>query len=215
MKIFVVDDHVIFREGLTAIIQREPDIQLVGVAGTVKDTVEMVSITKPDVVLMDFSLPDGTGADATVRILEKYPDCKIIFLTISEHDENLLAAIRSGAKGYLIKNMSPAKLVSAIRSVYQGESAISRSMTLRLMEEFSRKVAPAPSKSSAFGNLSPRETDVLRAVAEGLSNQEIADRLFLSENTVKYHVHSILEKLDLKNRKAAAKYAKDNGLKEE
>ena len=209
MKIIVVDDHVLFREGLVAIVRSEPDIEIVGQAGTVQEAVEMVKKLKPDMVLMDFTLPDGTGADATRAILMEHPKCKIIFLTMSEEDEHLFAAIRSGAKGYLLKNMHPAKLISTLRSVQKGESALSRSMTLRLMEELARtKEPPGPGDPT----LTRRELEVLRELTSGLSNQEIAERLFISENTVKYHVHSILEKLNLSDRRDAALYAREHGL---
>lgn len=209
MKIIVVDDHVLFREGLAAIVRSESDIEIVGQAGTVHEAIEIVSALKPDMVLMDFGLPDGTGADATQAILKEHPECKIVFLTMSEEDENLFAAIRSGAKGYLLKNMHPSKLVSALRSVQQGESALSRSMTLRLMEELARTKAPSQMSDPT---LTRRELEVLRELALGLSNAEIAEHLFISENTVKYHVHSILEKLGLSDRRDAAIYAREHGL---
>lgn len=209
MKIIIVDDHVLFREGLAAIIRSESDMEVIGQAGTVQEAIEIVRELKPEMVLMDFGLPDGTGADATRTILNKHPECKIIFLTMSEEDEDLFAAIRSGAKGYLLKNMHPSKLISTLRSVQKGESALSRSMTLRLMEELARtKEPPRPGDPT----LTRRELEVLRELASGLSNQEIAERLFISENTVKYHVHSILEKLNLSDRRDAALYAREHGL---
>jgi two-component system NarL family response regulator len=209
MKIIIVDDHVLFREGLAAIIRSETDIEIMGQAGSVQEAIELVKILKPDLVLMDFGLPDGTGADATRAILKEYPQCKIVFLTMSEEDEHLFAAIRSGAKGYLLKNMRPSKLISTLRSVQQGESALSRSMTLRLMEELARSKASSP---TADPTLTRREMEVLRELASGVSNQEIAQHLFISENTVKYHVHSILEKLNLSDRRDAAIYAREHGL---
>jgi len=212
LKLVIVDDHTLFREGLASIIQLEPDIEVSGLAGTVQEAVEVVRQLKPDMVLMDYSLPDGTGAEATRLVLDEHPDCKVIFLTMSDTDENLFAAIRSGAKGYLVKNMSPSKLVTTIRSVQQGESALSRSMTLRLMEELSRTKEPERLGDSSLAKLTRRETDVLRELATGLTNKEIAKRLYISENTVKYHVHSILEKLNLSDRRAAAKFAKENGV---
>jgi len=211
MKIVIVDDHVLFREGLTAIIGSEPDIEIIGQAGTVQEAIEMVKISKPDMVLMDFGLPDGTGAEATRAILQEHPECKVVFLTMSEEDDDLIAAIRSGAKGYLLKNMQPAKLVSSLRSVQKGESALSRSMTLRLMEELARtKESQRPGEGDP--TLTRRELEVLRELASGLSNLEIAERLFISENTVKYHVHSILEKLNLSDRRDAAIYAREHNL---
>jgi DNA-binding NarL/FixJ family response regulator len=209
MKIVIVDDHVLFREGLAAIIRSESDIEILGQAGSVQEAVATVKALKPDMVLMDFGLPDGTGAEATRAILQEHPGCKVIFLTMSEQEEDLFAAIRSGAKGYLLKNMRPSKLISSLRSVQQGESAISRSMTLRLMEELARtKEAPRAGDPT----LTRRELEVLRELAAGFSNQEIARHLFISENTVKYHVHSILEKLNLSDRRDVANYVREHGL---
>lgn len=209
IRLIVVDDHILFREGLVAIVRSEPDIEVVGQAGSVQDVVELVDSLQPDIVLMDFKLPDGTGVDATRIILDKDPDCKIVFLTMSEEDENLFAAIRGGAKGYLLKNMQPTKLVATIRSVYKGESALSRTMTMRIMEEFARTKAP---EHAGDATLTHRELDVLREIASGFSNQEIAKHLVVSENTVKYHVHSILGKLGLSDRREAAEYARSHGL---
>lgn len=209
MKIIIVDDHVLFREGLASIIRSEPDVEIVGMAGTVQEAVDLARAVKPEIVLMDFSLPDGNGAEATRRILGEHPKCKIVFLTMSEEDENLFEAVRSGAKGYLLKNMQPKKLVVALRSVQKGESALSRSMTMRLMEELSRtKKTIHPADTT----LTHREVDVLRALASGMSNQEIAKHLVISENTVKYHVHSILGKLGLGDRREVANYAREHGF---
>lgn len=212
MKIVIVDDHNLFREGLAAILRQEADIEVIGLVGTVQDAVESVLRLKPDIVLMDFTLPDGTGVEATRKIIQAYPNCKVVFMTMSERDEDLLAAIRSGAVGYLLKNMSLPKLVASLRSVQQGESALSRSMTLRLMEELSRTKEPEPAGAPALGGLTSREREVLREIAAGKSNQEIAQQLFISENTVKYHVHSILEKLNLRDRKEAARFAIQHGV---
>jgi two-component system nitrate/nitrite response regulator NarL len=213
MRIIIVDDHNLFREGLAAIIQQEPDIEVVSLVGTVHEAVDVVPAMKPDLVLMDFSLPDGTGAEATQKIIQDFPACKVVFMTMSEKEEDLLAAIRSGAVGYLLKNMSPSKLVAALRSVQRGESALSRSMTLRVMQELSRTKAPELAGDPALGKLTPREEDILMELAAGKSNQEIARQLFISENTVKYHVHSILEKLNLQDRKEAARFAREHGVK--
>lgn len=209
MKLIIVDDHILFREGLASIIRSEADIEIAGMAGSVKEAVELAGSVQPDMILMDFSMPDGTGADATRLILQNNPKCKIVFLTMSEEDENLFDAIRSGAKGYLLKNMQPQKLVAALRAVQKGESALSRSMTMRLMEELSRtqKTEVVPDVT-----LTMREIDVIRSLASGLSNLQIADQLYISENTVKYHVHSILRKLGLSDRKELSQYAKERGF---
>ena len=210
MKLLIIDDHIIFREGLASIIRSEPDIEIAGMAGTVRDAVELAGKIKPDIILMDFNLPDGTGADATRLILDVHPDCGIVFLTMSEEDENLLAAIRSGAKGYLLKDMHPSKLIVAIRAVYKGESALSRSMTLSIMKELSQTKESGSTRGAP--TLTLRELDVLRAIATGKTNQEIGDELVLSINTVKYHVHSILDKLHLTSRREAVVYAREHGL---
>lgn len=213
IKLVIVDDHALFREGLASILRLEPDIEVCGLAGSVEEAVDVVDQLKPDMILMDFTMPDGTGAEATRLILEKHPDCKIVFLTMSDSDDNLFAAIRSGAKGYLLKNMSPSKLVVALRSVQEGESALSRSMTLRLMEELSRtKESNRLSNDVSLAQLTPRELEILQELSSGKSNKEIANQLFISENTVKYHVHSILDKLQLSDRRAAAKFAKEHGI---
>jgi two-component system, NarL family, nitrate/nitrite response regulator NarL len=209
IRLMIVDDHALFREGLASIIRSEPDIEITGLAGSVREAAEMARQVRPDMILMDFSLPDGTGADATRQILGEVPECKIVFLTMSEEDENLFDAIRAGARGYLLKNMQPSKLVVALRSVQNGESALSRNMTMRLMEELSRtKKSETPSDAT----LTLREIDVIRALASGQSNAEIAAQLFISENTVKYHVHSALGKLGLSDRRQLAAYARERGL---
>jgi DNA-binding NarL/FixJ family response regulator len=213
IRILIVDDHNLFREGLATIIQQEPDIEVVGMAGNVQEAVDAVRTLKPDIVLMDFTLPDGTGADATQQIVQEFPSCKVVFMTMSDRDEDLLMAIRSGAVGYLLKNMTPSKLVAALRSVKRGESALSRSMTLRVMEELSRTKNSEPSGDPALGKLTQREKDILIEITTGKSNKEIARQLVISENTVKYHVHSILEKLNLRNRKEAARFAREHGVK--
>ena len=210
LRIVVVDDHILFREGLVSIIRSDSNnIDVVGQAGSVREAVELVGSLKPDLVLMDFGLPDGTGVDATRAILKEDPECKIVFLTMSEEDDDLFSAVRSGAKGYLLKNMHPSKLAATIKSVYEGESALSRSMTLRLMEELARTKAP---EHKADPTLTNRELDVLRELSAGYSNSEIAEHLVVAENTVKYHVHSILGKLGLSDRREAAEYARQHGL---
>jgi DNA-binding NarL/FixJ family response regulator len=212
MRLIIVDDHNLFREGLAGILRQEPDIEVIGLVGTVNEAVDAVGTLKPDLVLMDYSLPDGTGAEATRRIIQEYPACKVVFMTMSDREEDLLAAIRSGAVGYLMKDMSPSKLVSALRSVERGESALSRSMTLQLMKELSRTKEAEPAGDPALGKLTSREKDILAELAAGKSNPEIARQLYISENTVKYHVHSILEKLNLQDRKEVARFAREHGM---
>lgn len=210
-SILVVDDHVLFRDGLISLFTSTPDFQVIGQAGSVSEGIEKALYHKPDIILMDFSLPDGTGLDATRAILEELPNCKIIFLTVFETDENLLTAIRLGAKGYMLKNVSSSSLISSLQALAQGEIAMSRKMMSRVLE-FSRKL-PLPPTHNLIAKLSPREIDVLCEIQEGASNLEIAQKLYLAENTVKHHIHSILEKLGVENRRQAAEIAKQLEVK--
>src|SRR5512140_2026512 len=143
-KVLLVDDQILFREGLVSLFNSTTDFEMVGTAGSVHEGIERALETQPDIILMDFSLPDGTGLDATRAILEELPDCKIIFLTVFETDENLLAAIRLGAKGYMLKNVSSSSLISSLRALAQGEIAMSRKMMSKVLE-FSRTMPLPPS----------------------------------------------------------------------
>lgn len=211
MRILFVDDHILFREGLVSLLKAEPDFEVVGQAGSISEAISLARQHKPDLILMDFSLPDGSGSEASAAILSEQPDCKIIFLTVYEADEKLFEAIRSGAKGYLLKNTPVSKLLASIRALNKGEAAISRTMTMRLMGELARTNAPEP-KSLLLEKLSPRELEVLREMAKGASNAEIAETLFLSLNTVKHHVGNILSKLQAENRRTAIQIARREGL---
>lgn len=210
-SILVIDDHVLFRDGLISLFQSTPEFRVVGQAGTVKEGVEQAFHHRPDIILMDFSLPDGTGLDATQAILDELPNCKIIFLTVFETDENLLTAIRLGAKGYMLKNVSSSSLIASLHALAQGEIAMSRKMMSRVLE-YSRSMPAAPA-SSLIDKLSPREIDILNELQDGASNTEIAQKLYLAENTVKHHIHNILEKLGVENRRQAGVIAKQIGLK--
>ncbi|MCP4423729.1 MAG: response regulator transcription factor [Chloroflexi bacterium] len=212
MKILLVDDHILFREGLASLLNSQPDLTVAGFAETVQDAVVKASQLQPDLILMDFGLSDGTGLDATRIILDKYPYMKIIFLTMHEDDEPLFEAIRCGAKGYLLKNVPVAKLLSYIRGVENGEAAISRSMTTRVLNQFSQtKPLRAPTLTTQ-NVLTAREIEILRELDTGATNRQIANRLVISERTVKNHVSNILSKLSLKNRREAANFARQHGL---
>jgi DNA-binding NarL/FixJ family response regulator len=213
IKILVVDDHVLFREGLVGILRARPEFNVIGEAGSVSEAIDQARQHQPDMILMDWHLPDGDGSDATQVILAEMPDCKIVFLTIYEADENLFGAIRSGAKGYLLKNVPSANLVRALLDVESGNSAISRAMTGRLMQEFAQTSSKDRNQPKAFQKLSPRELDILRELVKGATNREIANTLFISINTVKHHIHNILEKLGVENRHQAAEFARENNLK--
>jgi DNA-binding NarL/FixJ family response regulator len=211
-KIMVVDDHVLFCEGLISLFRFSNEYLVVGSAGSVQEAVSKARETRPDIILMDFSLPDGTGLDATKIILAEQPECKIVFLTVYETDENLFAAIRLGAKGYMLKNVAGSDLISSLRALDRGESAISRKMMNRVLEEFVN--TPADSAGGdLISKLSPREKDILRELESGATNTDIAQRLFLSENTVKHHIRNVFDKLGIENRRQAAELARQFGLK--
>jgi DNA-binding NarL/FixJ family response regulator len=212
MKILIVDDHVLFREGLSGILRSRPEFDVIGEAGSVQESIELALHLKPDMILMDWNLPDGDGAQATRAILTELPECKIIFLTVHEADEKLFAAIRSGAKGYLLKNIPSMQLMRTLLDVEAGNPALSRSMTARLMHEFARPSPGDNSQPQVFDALSPRELDVLHELVNGATNREIAFKLFISENTVKHHIHNILEKLGVENRRQAANLARQHGF---
>ena len=211
MKTLVVDDHILFRQGLVSLLKPDPAFQIVGEAGSVREAVAEALRLKPDLILMDFSLPDGTGLDAMQPILAELPDCKIVFLTIQDADEVLFDAIRKGAKGYLLKNVPISDLLASLKSLERGEAALSRQMTSRILEEFA-KTEKVTTGENGLSRLSRRELEVLRLLATWATNREIADQLFLSENTVKHHVHNILEKLGLENRRQAIQYARQHGF---
>ncbi len=214
IKIMVVDDHTLFRVGLVRLLKNQPDFKVVGEASTVAEAVKLTSELHPDLILMDFRLPDGDGLEATQLIHTFVPSIKIVFLTIYESDELLFAAIRSGAKGYLLKNIPVSHLVEMLRGVVRGEAAISLAMAARILEEFARREWLNDDGQAVINNLTTRELEILKEIASGASNREIANKLVLSENTIKNHVHNILEKLKLPNRHQAAVFALHHRLVE-
>jgi DNA-binding NarL/FixJ family response regulator len=212
MRILIVDDHILFREGLSGLLRSQTDMEVIGECGTVREAVEMALSTHPDVILMDYSLPDGTGLEATRSILAAMPNVQVIFLTVHDNDERVIAAMRVGAKGYLLKNLSVSKLLASLRALERGEAAISRIMMARILEEFAQTVPAAAQVPSPLVGLTSREIEVLQELADSITNQEIATRLYISENTVKNHIHNILEKLSLHNRREAIEFARKHGL---
>ena len=211
-KVLVIDDQILFREGLMGLLRSTPDFELVGFAGSVSEGREQAALYKPDIILMDFSLPDGTGLDATRAILAELPETKIIFLTVHESDENLFAALRLGAKGYMLKDISSSDLLASLRALNRGEKAVSRKMMSRVMDEFAHTPLPEAGNEKLLTRLSPRELDVVREIEAGATNLEIAEHLFLSINTVRHHMRNVLGKLGLKNRRELAVFARKNGL---
>jgi two-component system NarL family response regulator len=212
MKVLVVDDHALFRAGLISLFNSQPDFKVIGEAGNIREAIDQARALEPDLILMDLGLPDGSGIEAMDKILEMKPETKIVFLTIHESDEMAFTAIRHGAKGFLIKNIPVAKLLAALRALDRGELAISRVMLSYFLQEGLRlERKRLPGQSSGDG-LTMREFEVLTELSTGVSNQEIARRLYITENTVKAHVHNILDKLKLNNRREAANFARRHSL---
>jgi len=213
MRIIIVDDHSLFRSGLVSLFNSQPDFQVVGEAGTVKDALSLIESQQPDLVLMDLGLPDGSGADVVTKILQKKEDINIVFLTIHASDENAFTAIRYGAKGFLLKDISAPAMLTALRRLERGELAVSRAVLSRFVDEFMPFVGPRGNRNMGEIALTLREIEVLAELGIGGSNADIARRLSITENTTKVHVHNILHKLKLQSRQDAAAYAQRLGLR--
>jgi len=211
-RIILVDDHEVVRLGLKSLLERHPQFEVVGEAGSVRDTMEQVAALEPDVVVMDIRLPGTSGIEACEQIVEKYPDIKVIMLTSYAEDEMLSSAIRAGASGYVLKQIASEELVKAIEAVGRGEALLDPAVTQRVFQEVRRAVREE--EASAFAHLSQQEKHVLLLVSEGKTNREIAKNLFLGEGTVRNYVSSILSKLSVNNRAEAAAYAVEHNLRE-
>ncbi len=209
----VVDDQELFRRGLTMLLAVETGIEVVGEAGDGIEGTALAESAAPDVVLLDVRMPKRSGIEACLAIKEAVPSAKIIMLTVSDEEADLYEAVKSGASGYLLKDSSIEEVAQAVRVVADGQSLISPSMAIKLIDEF--KQMSKPEKAPGPGlRLTERELDVLRLVAQGHSNKEIAARLYISENTVKNHVRNMLEKLQLHSRMEAVMYAVRENLLE-
>ena len=208
-RVLIVDDHVLFREALVSLLEAEPDLKVVGQADSMRDAIVLTENVMPDLVLMNITLPDGTGAEAIRAVLAERPETKIVVLTLSEEDDQLFEAIRAGAIGYLSKHTRVAMLFQTLQGVMRGEAGISGTTARRILDEFARL---SPTRSDEGTTLTAREVEVLRELANGASNHVIAERLVISENTVKNHVRNILVKLHFHSRREAADYARRHGL---
>ena len=208
----LVDDHELVRQGIAAMLNGTGDVNVVGVARTGREALEVARRELPDVVLMDVKMPDMDGLEATRKIKEERPRTAVVMLTMHDNPAYLRDAVRAGAAGYLLKDVSKDELVDAIRQVATGGAFIESQMLKGMLSEMkpSASVGPSP----AAKNLTKREREILSLVAEGLSNREIAEKLVLSPETVKSHVAAILEKLNVSDRTQAAIYAVRNGLVE-
>jgi DNA-binding NarL/FixJ family response regulator len=214
IRVLLVDDHALFRKGIASILAGERGFEVVGEASDGLEALERARELMPDVILMDIFMPGATGLEATRRIKEALPYVKIVMLTVSEEDQNLFEAIKSGALGYLLKKIEPSVLFAMLKGVVQGDAPISRAMAGKILGEFARQARQQTPTAPLGADLSPREKEVLKLVTEGKSNKEIAAALTIAENTVKNHLKNILEKLHLENRVQAATFALREGLVE-
>ena len=212
IHILLVDDHALVREGLVGLIEPQPDMKVVGEAGTVREAIALARQLRPDLILLDISLPDGTGQDVAHAVLAEHSTAKIVFLTVHDEDDLLLTAISSGAVGYLLKSVHAVDLLARLRAAARGDVAISPDIARRLLDVLARLPARQPAEA-VIGGLTEREIEVLNELAHGSSNREIAQKLIISEYTVKNHIHNILQKLRLRSREDAAEYASTHQLK--
>jgi two-component system NarL family response regulator len=208
IRVLIVDDHVLFRRGLAQLLLLEDGIDVVGEGEDGEEGVRRAEELAPDVVLMDVRMPRVSGIEATRRLAAALPSARILMLTVSDEEDDLYEAIKAGAAGYLLKESSIEEVAEAVRAVMHGQTLISPSMASKLIQEFNNLSRRAETRRSVpIPRLTEREMDVLRLMARGLSNREIAEHLFISENTVKNHVRNILDKLHLHSRMEAVLYA--------
>lgn len=212
LRIMLVDDHVLFRKGLASLLNSQPNIKVIGEASNGFDAIDAAKILRPDLILMDINMPKCDGLEATRKIKQFLPNTKIVMLTASDEDQYLFEAIKIGAQGYLLKDLELYQLLDLLESISRGEAILSSAMATKIFNEFSREMRTGKSAEESVEELTEREKTILKYVAQGLMNKEIADTLAISENTVKIHLRNILEKLHLKNRIQAAVYAVKQGL---
>ncbi len=209
LRVFLVDDHPIVRQGVRSVLANHPDIEIVGEADSAATLFALLPERQPDVLLLDIRMPRQNGIEITQRVKREWPAVKVIILTTYEDDEYLFGALRAGAEGYLLKSASPEVLASAIRQVAAGERLLSPALVGKLMREFGEL---ARHQAQIALGLSEQEIEVLRLIAAGATNREIADRLYWSEATVKRKIQDILEKMGVANRPQAVAEAAKRGL---
>ena len=208
IRVFVTDDHSIVRKGIKATLELVPDMEFVGEATNGREAVEIAGASKPDVVLMDLVMPEMDGIEAIRQIKSQHPEIAILVLTTFAGEDKVFPAIKAGASGYQLKDSDPEELVTAIRQVYQGEPALHPLIARKVLQELSRPIEGPPTPDP----LTPREEEILKLVAKGMENPEIADQLVISEATVRTHVSNIMGKLHLASRTQVALYALREGL---
>ncbi|TFD56838.1 response regulator transcription factor [Cryobacterium suzukii] len=216
IRIMLVDDQALLRVGFRMVLEAEDDFSVVAEAGTGAQAIALAASVRPQVILMDVRMPGLDGIEATRQIMATHPDTRIIILTTFDLDEYAFGGLRAGASGFLLKNSEPGELISAIRTVVSGEASVSPRVTRRLLDLFGTQLPQADTENgcaaTALAALTERETEVFLAIAEGLSNPELAERFSLSESTVKSHVGRILHKLGLRDRVQAVILAYEQGL---
>ncbi len=212
IRVLVVDDHRVMREGLCALLSDHPEIEVVGAVGTVFEAQEQVAACSPQVVLMDYRLPDADGATATAAIRASHPDIAVVFLSAEEGDQALFAAVEAGAAGYMVKSETVSDVAAAVRRAAAGEMLVPPAVLTRLIQRQRQRALDERNRERLIEGLTGREVEVLGLMADGLDNQEIADRLYISYMTVRGHVRNILGKLDCHTKLAAVARAVQYGL---
>ena len=211
IRILLVDDHTLFRSGLKALLQRQSDFDIVGEAADGLEGVKLCEQLKPDVVLLDIDMPQMNGREALAQILVTQPQLAVLMLTVSEDGEDLAECLKTGARGYLLKNINADFLLDSIRRAVEGDSVLSPEMTSKLLSQL-RGGESSKSKRAGVEQLTQREREILAWLSRGVSNKEIARSLDLAESTIKVHVQNILRKLNLNGRVQAALFAVEHGL---
>lgn len=211
MRVLLADDHALFRAGIRSLLSAW-GIEVVGEASDGREALEQTRRLRPDLVLMDIRMRGCNGLEATRLIKADIPETRIVIVTVSDDDEDLFEAIKSGAEGYLLKNMSEEEFSSTLNGIAEGEAPLSKGVATRILSEFARLAQADDDEQTAGDGLTPREVEVLQHVAEGATNREIASSLYISENTVNFHMRNILTKLHLRNRAQAVAYAVRTGL---
>ena len=212
IKVIIAEDHTIVRKGLCALLQGEPDIEVVGEAENSREAIKIVEKLLPDVVVMDIAMPGLNGLDTTRQLKKRFPKLKILILTMHDNEEYIFETLRAGASGYLIKRSAPNELISAIQSVYRDESFLSPAISKKVIEGFVQSGGQAVIEDEYYMKLTVREREVLQLIAEGNANREIARLLHISIKTVESHKAHIMEKLDIRNIAELTQYAIRKGL---
>lgn len=212
LRILLVDDHDLFRKGVAALLALKADMEVVGEAGDGLEAVQRARETQPDIILMDINMPKCNGMEVIKAIKQEMPHVRVVMLTVSDSDRDLFAAIRNGADGYLLKNLKPDRLFELLEGMRQGESPISDSLTTKVLGELRQHDRTTAATPVERDGLTARDLQVLECVARGATNRAIAETLCITENTVKIHLHNILEKLHVENRIQAAMYAVREGM---